>query len=71
MTLTQSLIYFVKFNFFYHSGNFPLVLLPTGSKEREVLRRGGWEHSCCNTSLLSIYETYCIIIAFINMNIVG
>ena len=36
------------------------ILLPTGSEEREVL--GDGEYSCCNTSLLSRYENYCIII---------
>ena len=36
-------------------------LIPTGSEERGVLGLGIL-FSCCNTSLLSRYENYCIMI---------
>ena len=42
-------------------------LLPTGSEGEGSI--GSWEYSCCNTSLLSVYERYYIIIT--DMNIVG
>ena len=37
------------------------ALIPTGSDERGVLE--GRENFCCNTSLLSVSEKYCVMIA--------
>ena len=37
------------------------TFLPTGSEERRIRRV--WKYSCCNTSLLSRYESYWITIA--------